>query len=339
MLAAIRDDALIMGLAERLGVTSFEQVDPDRPLEICGLSLGLEAASVAVEIIRTSSPSVTLNIQPQTVERPDFFELHAEGGIRSSVLMLPNNQRIGLPTAIEIALVHALHAASDDDVEHLQSSGCIVSLGDHPLGEKFCRLLETVGAADLQKIKVLSQYKRVYLTTSEDEALNDRDQSCLAGYISASPVKFEFIELYRLMEARYLAHIKGKFNSSFMREPKAAISAASKSLESEILQLGLLSERAKPCFELIYDVVTAQKALNRFAAALCNKLDRYAGDMKSPKHKAGAAFVYFIRCAIVHAGGKDMIFESYTDSEALLDLLMEYIEEAAFALAGMELRS
>lgn len=62
-------------------------------------------------------------------------------------------------------------------------------------------------------------------------------------------------------------------------------------------------------------------------------------DMKSPKHKAGAAFVYYIRCAIVHAGGKDMIFESYSDSDALLDLLKEHMEEAAFALAGLGLRS
>ncbi len=75
------------------------------------------------------------------------------------------------------------------------------------------------------------------------------------------------------------------------------------------------------------------------AAALCRKLDGQAGDMKSPKHKAGAAFVYYIRCAIVHAGGKDMIFESYPDSDALLGLLKEHMEEAAFALAGLGLRS
>ena len=165
------------------------------------------------------------------------------------------------------------------------------------------------------------------------------DQSCLVGYISASPMKFEFVELYRLMEARYLAHIRNEFNSNFMKEPKAAIGAAAKSLESEILQLGLLSERAKPSFELIYDVVSSQRNSNRFAAALCRKLDGQAGEMKSPKHKAGAAFVYYIRCAIVHAGGKDMIFESYSDSDALLYLLKEHMEEAAFALAGLELRS
>lgn len=328
-----------MGIAERLGVTSCAEVDPDRPLEICGMVLGPEAASVAVEIIQTSSPSLILKIRLQDVHHPDFFELYTEGIEKSWVMKLPNDQRSGLPTAVEIALVHALHAASDGEVEHLKSSGCIVSLGDNPLTEKFSGFLEAVGLVGLQKIKVLSLYKKIQLTLSEDEALNEMDQSCLAGYISASPMKFEFVELYRLMEARYLAHIRNEFNSNFMKEPKAAIGAAAKSLESEILQIGLLSERAKPFFELIYDVISSQRNSNRLAAALCRKLDGQAGDMKSPKHKAGAAFVYYIRCAIVHAGGKDMIFESYSDSDALLYLLKEHMEEAAFALAGLELRS
>jgi hypothetical protein len=328
-----------MGIAERLGVTSFEEVDPDRPLEICGLVLGPEAASVALEIVQNSSPSLILKIRLQDVDHPDFFELYADGNEKTWVMKLPNDQRSGLPTAVEIALVHALHAANDNEVELLKSRGCIVSLGNNPLTEKFSGFLEAVGKVGLQKIKVLSLYKKIQLTISVGEALNEMDQSCLAGYTAASPMKFEFVELYRLMEARYLAHIRNEFNSNFMKEPKAAIGCAAKSLESEILQLGLLSERAKPFFELVYDVINLQRNSNRFAAALCKKLDGQASDMKSPKHKAGAAFVYYIRCAIVHAGGKDMIFESYSDSDALLYLLKEHMEEAAFALAGLELRT
>ncbi len=328
-----------MGIAERLGVTSFDEVDPDRSLEVCGLILGPEAASAAIEIIQAASPSLILQIRLQEVNHPDFFELYTDGIEKSWVMKLPNDQRKGLPTAVEIALVHALHAANDDEVEHLKSSGCIVSLGDNPFTNKFSGFLEAVGLVGLQKIEVLSLYKKIQLTVSEDEALNEMDQSCLAGYISASPMKFEFVELYRLMEARYLAHIRNEFNSNFMKEPKAAIVAATKSLESEILQLGLLSQRAKPSFELIFEVINSQRDSNRFAAALCRKLERQSGDMKSPKHKAGAAFVYYIRCAIVHAGGKDMIFESYSDSNALLLLLKEHMEEAAFALAGLELRN
>lgn len=328
-----------MALLNRLSVKRYDDIDPDRPFDICGLTLGAEAAFTAIEIIRTSAPQKALSIVAAEVKRADFFELHAEMGRKSSVMILPSQQRRSLPTAIEMALVEAFHSATDDQVDQLVSSGCIVNLGEHPLGVRFVDLLKVVVASDSSQINVLSNFKKINLCSAEADALNSMDQSCLAGYIVASPTKYKFIELYRLMEARYLDHIKKELNLIFMREPETAVRNALKSLESEMAQIGLLSERATPCFEMIYEVVYSERASNRFAASLVRKLQSKGSNMKSPKHKAGAAFIYYIRCAIVHSGSKDVIFESFPDSEELLVRLMEHVEEAAFALAGLELRN
>lgn len=328
-----------MALLDLLKVASYEDIDPDRPLEICGLTLGTEAASAAIEVIRTSAPQRPLSIITADVEIADFFELHAEFGVKSSLMILPINQRQSLPTAIEMALVEAFHSATDDQVPQLVSSGCIVNLGSHPLGDKFVDLLKVVVASGSSQINVLSNYKNIHLSSAVDDALNPMDQSCLAGYISASPIKYKFIELYRLMEARYLDHIKNELNLMFMSEPENAVRSALKSRESEMSQIGLLSERATPCFEMIFEAIRSEQTSNRFAASLCRKLHAQGGSMKSPRHKAGAALVYYIRCAIVHSGSKDIIYESFPDSEELLGRLIEHVEEAAFALAGFELRN
>lgn len=328
-----------MGILERLEIGGAEDIDPDRPLELCGLSLGVEATTAAIKIAQSTAPPRTLLIFDAKDVVVDIFELHSNIDEVTAVFSLPEGLDTPLPTALEVYLVLAIHAASDEALTGILSGGCIVSLGDHPLVEKFSRLLQKVNRKGEVGLGSLSQYKSVHSTIPAADALTEMDMSCLIGYIAASPLKFKFLELYRLMEARYLKRVQEEFNSSFLSGPKMAISEAAKSLESEISQIGLLSQRAQPYFEIISDIITGARGENRFAASLCRKLSSQGGDMKSPKHKAGAAFIYYIRCAIVHAGGKDLIFESFDDSGELLSGIMDYMEEAAFSLAGLEFRN
>lgn len=339
MLAAIRRNAVTMELENRLTAQGLLPLDPERSFVFHGWQFGPDAAQKAVDLMKGHQSNRELELRIISLEGADCFELHDTSPLPSSVFMLPNNARNSLPTAVEIALVEAFHTADDDTFDKLIKGGCVVALGQHSLIKKFCDLLARLGPDNLAKFRTLSKYKDLTLSLEESKALSKMDQSCLCGYLKASPAKFEFIELYRLMEARYLESILHTFNSNFMRTPKDAVRIAAETLESEVRQLCQLSDRAVPFFEIIFEIIKSNSDTNKFAAALYRKLQNHGGELRSPKHRGGAALVYYIRCAIVHAGGKDIVFESFEDSAELLELLMEHMEETAFALAGLEFRS
>lgn len=275
-----------MGILERLEVGGADDIDPDRPLELCGLSLGVEASAAAIEIAQSTAPPKTLLIFDAKDVVVDIFELHYNLGEVTAIFSFPKGMDTPLPTALEVYLVSAIHSASDEALARILSGDCIVSLGDHPLAEKFSGLLQKVNRKGEIGLESLSQYKSVYSTIPAADALTEMDMSCLIGYIAASPLKFKFVELYRLMEARYLKRVQEEFNSSFLAGPKMAIAEAAKNLESEISQIGLLSQRAQPYFEIISDIITGARSTNRFAASLCRKLSSQGGDIPTSTLRA-----------------------------------------------------
>jgi len=138
------------------------------------------------------------------------------------------------------------------------------------------------------------------------------------------------------MEARFLREIKETLLGEFDARPKIALDNAVSSLKSELKQFILLSQIRKPYFEMIWSAAETVKNTNTLAIALFRKMSSH-GELGDSQSKAGAALVYFLRCAIVHAGQKDMIYEAYSDGDDLLTLVMEHVEEASLALAGVHL--
>lgn len=160
--------------------------------------------------------------------------------------------------------------------------------------------------------------------------------TCYDGSLSSSPLKFRFLELYRIIEARFLREVQDTLNQNFAAGPKQALEDALDSLKSELAQLVRLADGEKAFFEMIWAKVHALRDTNRLAAALFRKLSK-RDEFKSPEWRAGAAIVYFLRCAIVHAGEKDIMFESFADGELVVESIIEEMEEAALALAGITL--
>ena len=78
------------------------------------------------------------------------------------------------------------------------------------------------------------------------------------------------------------------------------------------------------------------KNTNRFATALFRKIAR-KGEASGSKWQTGAALVYQVRCAIVHAGQKDIIFENFPDGDEVISALLPEVERAALLLVGIEL--
>ena len=76
---------------------------------------------------------------------------------------------------------------------------------------------------------------------------------------------------------------------------------------------------------------------NRFVAALFRRLEKRK-EQSGPRWKTGAALIYQIRCAVVHAGEKELIFETFADGDAALHDLIPHVERAALLLIGIEVR-
>ncbi|PCF93208.1 hypothetical protein CPA46_02820 [Sphingopyxis terrae subsp. ummariensis] len=138
------------------------------------------------------------------------------------------------------------------------------------------------------------------------------------------------------MEARFLADIKAKLLDNFDSGPSAALGDATAALRSELKQLGNLADQEPAIFEECWTVLDRMKNTNRFVAALFRNIQR-KGHASGAKYQTGAALIYQTRCAIVHAGEKDMIFESFDDAEAALEAVLPSVERASLLLVGIEL--
>lgn len=102
-------------------------------------------------------------------------------------------------------------------------------------------------------------------------------------------------------------------------------------------QIISLAETQKDAFEACWTALDSLTQVhNRFSIALFDRLKK-RGSHRGEKWKTGAALVYQIRCAIVHAGGKDMIFDSYPDGENAIEAVLPHVEYAALLLVGIKL--
>lgn len=159
---------------------------------------------------------------------------------------------------------------------------------------------------------------------------------CLLNSYATSPLKFRFLELYRVMEALFLADVKKKLLDSFDAEPSLALSVASTALQSELNQIIALAEPHKELFEECWTELNAIKNNNRFVAALFRRLESKKVNDQG-KWQSGAALIYQFRCAVVHAGEKDMIFENFSDGDAAILAILPTVETAALRMLGITL--
>lgn len=156
----------------------------------------------------------------------------------------------------------------------------------------------------------------------------------LLDALFVSTKKYRFLEIYRSLERLFLLHILKELTDGFFLSPGEALSKAVKAIGNEREALDNLIRQAAVVDRADAIRVEIEKLENnRFAAALKRKFDKEGPEVRGSANK-GSAYIYYIRCAIVHAGSKDLIFEEYEDAEDVLDAIMVTFERLTLSACG-----
>jgi hypothetical protein len=154
----------------------------------------------------------------------------------------------------------------------------------------------------------------------------------LQEVIAETRVRWRFISLYRIFEAAYLIALQERFVRDFLSRPGEVVADIQGALGSELATFTKLVEDRglEDAFEAIR-VVADSNTTNRFLHAVKRKRkgESLAG------WRQGVAYVYRLRCAIVHAGQHDVVFERYQDGEEGLELLTPKLEDAVISLLSI----
>jgi hypothetical protein len=320
-------------LREALG--NVEDVDPTRPFVVGFLELGEEAAAVAAAILSgdENPPAATLTVR--NFGRPVYWSVdHAAEGY-AEIFGFPIGWKEKLPTAIEVALVKAIAALPPEQHPTIFAGGAEVVLGS------------LSACADFRKVASAAENPMVGETTEFDRSTSARIATgdgrgvkvaldCLLNSYATSPLKFRFLELYRVMEALFIADVKSRLLAAFDAEPTIALNDALEALQSELKQIIALAEPHDDLFQEFWTLLDALRNTNQFATALFRRLDKKKLN-GGPKWQTGAALIYQIRCAVVHAGEKDMIFENFPDGDAAVKAILPTVERAALKMLGITL--
>lgn len=323
-----------MYLLEALAIASAEEVDPTRPLQLGTLELGVEAASEAARILAGGNFPRDVSIDPRDLTRPFYWTVAHKTEGEAEIFGFPPGTDHGLPTAIEIALVRAVAASTPDRHAIVLAGGVEIAIGPAVASNDFRKIIRVVDQPMAGDSILFNGATLAIIDANVSTLLNKVALNCLANSFRTSPLKFRFLELYRVMEARFLAEIKSKLIASFDAEPNAALDDAAEALKSEMNQIIGLAETQKDAFEACWMALDQLNNVNQFATALFRRVTKKK--VGGEKWKTGAALVYQIRCAIVHAGEKDMIFESFPDGAEAVKAVLPHVERAALLLVGVD---
>lgn len=325
-----------MDLLEVLKLQAVEELDPTRPIQLGALTLGVEASAEAARILSGGDIPKDVSITSLSIDRPFFWSIGHKTEGQAEIFGFPPGRDQELPTAIEVALVRAIAVAAPDDYLKILQGGVEVSLGPTKASADFRKVIRIAGKPLAGQSMLYGESTQAIIDEKAGSLCTKVVLSCLENSFRTSPLKFRFLELYRVMEARFLAEIKSKLLSSFDAEPGAALGDALEALKSEMNQITGLAETQKDAFEACWTALHDMKNINQFAAALFRRISK-RGQTGGGKWQQGAALVYQIRCAIVHAGEKDIIFESFPDGDKAIETVLPHVERAALLLIGIEL--
>lgn len=323
----------MMYLREALG--SVEDVDPTRPIVIGILELGEEAAAVAAAILSGAENPPAADLKARKFGRPVYWSVdHAAEG-HAEIFGFPVDWKEKLPTAIEVALVKAVAALPPEMHSAIIAGGAEVVLGSLSACADFRKVASAAENPMVGETTEFDRFTSVAIATGDGRGAKVA-LDCLLNSYATSPLKFRFLELYRVMEALFIADVKSKLLATFDAEPTAALNDALVALQSELKQITALAEKHQDLFEECCSLLDGLKNTNQFAAALFRRLCKKKLN-GAARWQTGAALIYQIRCAVVHAGEKDMIFENFPDGDAAVRAILPTVERAALQMLGIKL--
>ncbi|MDD1496899.1 hypothetical protein PVA19_00615 [Agrobacterium sp. CNPSo 3708] len=324
-----------MTLATLLGVQSADDLDPSRPISLGRFELGVEATGEATKILRGEVEPPVVNLFPRNFTRQAYWSISHKTAGEAELFGVPGDETGALATALEVALVRAAAGADAQDHSALLQGNVEVRLGPRLAWEKFSEIIGVVEKPLVGESLLFGGATQAVIS-DQVKRLNQTCISCLANSFRTSPLKFRFLELYRMIEALFLAQVKEKLFASFDAEPSGSIQEAADALKSEMAQIRALAEQQQDAFVACRTALYPLRQTNRFAAALFKKV-KGKGLENGSQWEVGAALVYQVRCAVVHAGQKDIIFESYPDGDEVIAALIPGVERAALELVGVQL--
>lgn len=325
-----------MSLLQALGAASVEEIDPDRALTVGPITFGPEAVHEAITLLQSgAAPLSPFRVVEAPVNHGSFYWSLSRNGATGEIIGLPTlaNHVAGLPTAVEIGVIRALHSATPHDHPRILAGNCQIILGADDLCRKFHSIVSNASPPLVGDSVLWGNHTRAIFSDANDARISNTIIECLKNSFVSSPLKFRVLELYRVMESLFLEEIRQKLIQDFHTNPRSAVATAEKNLKSEVDQFVNLAESCKEQFEYIWLSMFDVRDTNRFSAAIFRKLAD--SEYQSPEWKAGATILYYIRCAIVHAGNKDVIFDAYPDGQDALTAILPHVESAALGLAGI----
>lgn len=336
MLGAIRKYGIVMSILEILGLGSPDDIDETRPLSIGPFNLGVEAAVQARKILANSaSYDVEVQVFQRPVQRPVYwYALNQDIG-SAEIVGIPESSDYPFPTAIEVSLVTCLQFCSKEDRDIIFGGNAQIICGSREVFKNFKDVVIFKNPACGSTI-LFDSASEVIVSEPMPENIQRQVIKCIANAHSASPLKFKFLEFYRVLESVFLFEVKSRIISHFDLDPGAAVSAAADALKSEMSRIMDIAESKPRYFEEIYTIIYNIKNTNQFANAIYSKATQKIKTEK--KHsRIGAAFIYQIRCSIVHAGETGLIFERYPDGEQIVELITRPMEMLALSICGFEI--
>ena len=325
-----------MHLREALGVASADDIDPSVPLVIGQFRFGSEAAEEAIRILRGGDFPPEVNVVARMISEPVHWSISHQVEGNAEILSVPGDQSQSFSTALEVALLRALAALEPAQQPTVLGGNVDILLGSSNALRHFYKIIQILRTPLVGSSILHGGGNQAILDAAFDTRLTKPILNCLSSSLLTAPLKFRYLEIYRIMEAQFLADVKSKLVASFDAEPTTALSDASEALKSEMLQLIGLAELQQDAFEACWIVLDAKRNTNRFCAALFRKLGR-KGPIGGTRWKNGAALVYFIRCAIVHAGERDIVYDNFADGEDLVIDVLPNLERASLLLIGIRL--
>lgn len=144
--------------------------------------------------------------------------------------------------------------------------------------------------------------------------------------------RWRFLSIYRLFEHGYLVALFDQLKRDFFANPRESLQSAIELADSEAaLFVNLVQvENLNFHFERIFDdLEVLVKDGNRFGAAIQRSIQGASLLREKPgKATNGVLIAYKIRCAIVHAGASNPIFDAFPDGRACLVALLPHFELA-----------
>ena len=327
-------ERLGMDVWARLGLAAGTAIDPDVPLAILGRSFDFEARASLQKLLLAPPPVAPLSI----IEVPGIparyvSVIHERG--ETEIFSVPSDDS-PLPTAAELCLIQSLFHDDDALVSRIFEGGIVGILNADQEGLLFANV---VAAGSKMLHGETSTFNRITAAMVESRmnvVRSDKFEEIIIASLQTYPRKFRFVELYRILENQYIKSIKDSLDSEYVKSPEGALSSALAAIQSELNQLVLIASRHQDQFEAFFNAMKTHELSNRLAAALFKKIEKQKGS--SEKHVRGAGLIYSLRCAIVHAGVKDIMFESFVDGDTLLGNILDAVEVLVCACNGIEIQ-